>query len=50
MTGIFTIFGVSGLLEAVFIYIAVPETKDRTLEEIEDYFKVREIHVKNKVN
>lgn len=41
MTGIFTIFGASALLEAVFIYVALPETKDRTLQEIEDYFQVR---------
>ncbi|XP_043268762.1 facilitated trehalose transporter Tret1-2 homolog [Venturia canescens] len=39
MTGIFTIFGASALLEAVFIYVALPETKDRTLQEIEDYFQ-----------
>lgn len=40
VTGIFTIFGAAALLEAVFIYVALPETKDRTLQEIEDYFQV----------
>lgn len=39
IAGIFTIFGASALLEAVFIYVALPETKDRTLQEIEDYFQ-----------
>ncbi|EZA50493.1 Facilitated trehalose transporter Tret1 [Ooceraea biroi] len=39
MMGIFVIFGVSALMEAVFIYLALPETKDRALQEIEDYFQ-----------
>ncbi|XP_067211130.1 facilitated trehalose transporter Tret1-2 homolog isoform X2 [Linepithema humile] len=38
-TGIFAIFGTFAFLEAVFIYLALPETKDRTLQEIEDYFQ-----------
>ncbi|XP_011690696.1 PREDICTED: facilitated trehalose transporter Tret1-2 homolog [Wasmannia auropunctata] len=38
-TGIFTIFGVCALLEGIFIYLALPETKDRTLQEIEEYFQ-----------
>ncbi|XP_032672175.1 facilitated trehalose transporter Tret1-2 homolog [Odontomachus brunneus] len=37
--GIFTIFGISSLLAALFLYLALPETKSYTLEEIEDYFK-----------
>lgn len=37
--GIFTIFGIFSLLEAIFIYLALPETKDRTLQEIEKYFQ-----------
>lgn len=37
--GIFTIFGAAAFLEGVFIYVALPETKDRTLQEIEDYFQ-----------
>ena len=40
ITGVFTIFGISALLEAIFIYVALPETKNRTLQEIEDYFQV----------
>ncbi|KAL6261523.1 hypothetical protein P5V15_006611 [Pogonomyrmex californicus] len=38
-TGIFIIFGVFALLEAIFIYLALPETKDCSLQEIEDYFQ-----------
>ncbi|KAG5343647.1 TRET1 protein, partial [Acromyrmex heyeri] len=38
-TGIFTIFGICSFLEAIFIYLALPETKDRTLQEIEEYFQ-----------
>lgn len=37
--GIFTIFGICSLLEGIFIYLALPETKDRTLQEIEEYFQ-----------
>lgn len=40
ITGIFAIFGISALLEAIFVYVALPETKNRTLQEIEDYFQV----------
>lgn len=43
VTGVFAIFGVSALLEAIFIYLALPETKDCTLQEIEDYFQVRNL-------
>ncbi|XP_046826090.1 facilitated trehalose transporter Tret1-2 homolog [Vespa crabro] len=39
ITGAFAIFGISALLEAIFVYVALPETKNRTLEEIEDYFQ-----------
>nr|XP_003705316.1 PREDICTED: facilitated trehalose transporter Tret1-2 homolog [Megachile rotundata]XP_012145256.1 PREDICTED: facilitated trehalose transporter Tret1-2 homolog [Megachile rotundata]XP_012145257.1 PREDICTED: facilitated trehalose transporter Tret1-2 homolog [Megachile rotundata]XP_012145258.1 PREDICTED: facilitated trehalose transporter Tret1-2 homolog [Megachile rotundata]XP_012145259.1 PREDICTED: facilitated trehalose transporter Tret1-2 homolog [Megachile rotundata] len=39
VVGIFTIFGSAAILEAVFIYLALPETKNRTLEEIENYFQ-----------
>ncbi|XP_018394004.1 PREDICTED: facilitated trehalose transporter Tret1-2 homolog [Cyphomyrmex costatus] len=38
-TGIFALFGIFSLLEAIFIYLALPETKDRTLQEIEEYFQ-----------
>ncbi|CAK9815689.1 Facilitated trehalose transporter Tret1 [Anthophora plagiata] len=37
--GVFTIFGTSAFLEAVFIYVALPETSNLTLQEIEDYFQ-----------
>ena len=40
ITGVFIIFGISALLEAIFIYVALPETKNCTLQEIEDYFQV----------
>ncbi|KAL6423399.1 hypothetical protein ACFW04_010178 [Cataglyphis niger] len=43
VTGVFVIFGVSALLEAIFIYLALPETKDRTLQEIENYFQQRNL-------
>lgn len=43
VTGVFVIFGVSALLEAIFIYLTLPETKDCTLQEIEDYFQVRKL-------
>jgi len=42
--GIFIIFGICSLLEAIFIYLALPETKDRTLQEIEEYFQVRKFN------
>ncbi|XP_033208292.1 facilitated trehalose transporter Tret1-like isoform X2 [Belonocnema kinseyi] len=37
--GIFLIFGNFALMNVVFIYFSLPETKDRTLQEIEDYFQ-----------
>ncbi|KAG9428779.1 facilitated trehalose transporter Tret1-2 isoform X1 [Apis mellifera carnica] len=37
--GVFIIFGISSLVEGLFIYIVLPETKNRTLQEIEDYFQ-----------
>ena len=39
--GVFATFGVFGLLGAMFIYAAVPETKNKSLEEIENYFRGR---------
>ncbi|KAG7210926.1 hypothetical protein KM043_016302 [Ampulex compressa] len=43
IAGVFAIFGASAVLDAIFIYIAVPETKNRTLQQIEDYFQQKNI-------
>ncbi|XP_060533153.1 facilitated trehalose transporter Tret1-2 homolog isoform X2 [Cylas formicarius] len=37
--GTFLLFGVMALLSTVFNYFCLPETKGKTLDEIEDYFK-----------
>ncbi|EFN87595.1 Sugar transporter ERD6-like 6 [Harpegnathos saltator] len=50
VTGIFTVFGIFSLLVAIFLYLFLPETKSSTLEEIEDYFKVRRICSSNEVS
>lgn len=39
MSGIFWIFGISSVICSVFLYVMLPETKGKTLAEIEDYFK-----------
>ncbi|XP_059480638.1 facilitated trehalose transporter Tret1-2 homolog [Neocloeon triangulifer] len=36
--GLFFFFGICALLGTLFVYLFVPETKGRTLSEIEDYF------------
>jgi len=36
--GAFWMFGISSLFGTVFLYLFFPETKGKTLEEIEDYF------------
>lgn len=40
MSGVFVIFGTSAVLETLFTWLVLPETKNRTLQEIEDYFNV----------
>lgn len=37
--GLFLMFGCSSLLASVLFYYCLPETKNRTLNEIEDYYK-----------
>lgn len=43
MPGIFLIFANFAFMNVVFTYFTLPETKDRTLQEIEDYFQVSHI-------
>lgn len=37
--GLFFVFGAGSLVSAVFVFLLLPESKGRTLNEIEDYFK-----------
>lgn len=39
ISGVFWIFGASSLMACLFLYLALPETKSRSLSEIEDYFQ-----------
>jgi hypothetical protein len=39
--GSFWIYGSISLLGTIFFYLCLPETKGRTLQEIEDYFSGR---------
>lgn len=39
--GAFTVFGICAAAGTTYLYFYLPETKDRTLEEIENYFKTR---------
>ncbi|KAF5307093.1 hypothetical protein FQR65_LT07152 [Abscondita terminalis] len=36
--GIFLMFGIFSLVATVFLYVALPETKNKSLNDIEDYF------------
>lgn len=37
--GVFWIFGGSSLIASLFLYLMLPETKGKTLSQIEDYFQ-----------
>ncbi|KAG5881799.1 hypothetical protein JTB14_037095 [Gonioctena quinquepunctata] len=39
ISGVFWIFGLTSLLASLFLYLALPETKLKSLSEIEDYFQ-----------
>lgn len=43
VSGIFCIFGTSSILACIFLYLMLPETKGKTLGEIEDYFQNKNI-------
>lgn len=42
MSGVFMIFGLSAVIMTIFTWLIFPETKNQTLQEIEDYFNVRD--------
>ncbi|KAJ8967883.1 hypothetical protein NQ317_013785 [Molorchus minor] len=39
MQGVFWIFGTASLAASLFLYLTLPETKTKTLSQIEDYFR-----------
>lgn len=41
--GVFWIFGGSSLFASLFLYIMLPETKGKTLSQIEDYFQQKNV-------
>ncbi|XP_044754015.1 facilitated trehalose transporter Tret1-like isoform X2 [Coccinella septempunctata] len=43
VSGIFCIFGISSIIASIFLYLMLPETKGKTLGEIEDYFQDKNI-------
>lgn len=43
VSGVFWIFGGASILGSLFVYVMLPETKGKTLAEIEDYFKQKNV-------
>ncbi|XP_045473515.1 facilitated trehalose transporter Tret1-like isoform X1 [Harmonia axyridis] len=43
ISGVFCIFGISSTLASIFLYLMLPETKGKTLGEIEDYFRNKNV-------
>ncbi|XP_023016449.2 solute carrier family member pippin isoform X1 [Leptinotarsa decemlineata] len=39
ISGVFWIFGLTSLVASLFLFLTLPETKSRSLSEIEDYFQ-----------
>lgn len=46
--GLFSLFGVSSLLLCLWIYFTLPETRNKTLHEVEDYFMEESLLWKNR--
>lgn len=45
---IFCIFGVTSLIASIFLYLILPETKGKSLSQIEDYFQQKNIFWMNR--
>ncbi|KAK9876969.1 hypothetical protein WA026_016000 [Henosepilachna vigintioctopunctata] len=41
--GVFSMFGISSIIASIFLYLMLPETKGKSLGEIEDYFQEKNI-------
>ncbi|KAL3269227.1 hypothetical protein HHI36_008308 [Cryptolaemus montrouzieri] len=41
--GVFCMFGISSILASIFLYLMLPETKGKSLGDIEDYFQQKNI-------
>lgn len=39
VSGVFWVFALVGIIASIFLYLTLPETKGKTLSEIEDYFQ-----------
>jgi facilitated trehalose transporter len=46
--GAFILYGIISILATIFFYFCLPETKGKTLQEIEDYFSGRITSLKAK--